>query len=106
MFEEKGKAKTREFVKHVEFLSQRATDRIVMGFRGEETEKVFLKEIIADALELIENNEWGVALENLITNLNEVNFKIDNRAVQLAKRSIEACGLNYDEWNFIEEMTK
>jgi hypothetical protein len=106
MLESKVKEKTKEFVMHIEFLAHRASDRLVHGFRGEETEKQFLQQIIADTWHLFKHNEWVIGLENLISNLHEVDFKIDDKAIRLAKESIEACGLNYNDWRFIEGLRK
>src|SRR6476619_4592482 len=106
MSESKGKTKTKEFIRHVALLSQSASDRIVFGYRGEEPEKDFLKQIIADASDLVEHNEWGVALENLIDNLYEVDFKIDDMAVMLAEDALKACGFDYADWKCIEELKR
>lgn len=104
MFESKGKVKTNEFVKHVELLMQGASDRFVIEFKR--TERELLTEFIADTKELIEYNEWGVGLENLISNLFEINFKVDSKAIDLAKEAIQACGMDYEDWKFFEELRK
>jgi len=78
----------------------------VMRFRGDETEKAFLNRIIADTRLLMENNEYVVGLENLISNLYEVEFKIDEKGIQLVKESIKSCGLDYNDWRFVEELKK
>lgn len=60
----------------------------MVGFLGEETEKEFLKRIIADTCLLIQSNEWVVGLKNLISNLHEIDFKIDEKGIQLAKEGL------------------
>jgi len=95
-----------EFLRHIEALGQQSPDRSVKGFRGEETEKEFIRKIISDTWELIEHNEWGVGLENLLSNLYDINFKVDGKAIELAKTAIEICKMNYEDWKFIEELKK
>jgi hypothetical protein len=104
MFESKGETKTRDFLKHIELLGQNASDRLVIGFQ--KTERELLHEFIADTKELIEHNEWGVGLENLMNNLYEIDFKVDSRAIDLARAAIQACEMNYDKWKFIDELQK
>jgi hypothetical protein len=104
MFESKAKIKTRNFLRHIELLGQNSSDRIVDGFQ--ETEKELLKQFTAETSDLIEHNEWGVGLENLLTNIYEIEFTVDKKAVELAKDAIEECGLDYSDWTFIEELVK
>jgi hypothetical protein len=104
MFESKAKIKTKEFLNHIQVLAQHSSDRIVDGFH--ETEKELIKRFIADTEELIDHNEWGIGLENLLTNLYEMEFQLDRKAVDLAKIAIEECKMNYDEWAVIEELVK
>ena len=100
----KGKIKTIEFLKYIEILGQRSSDRLVNGFRGNETEMEFIKKIVSNAWDLVEHNEWGVALENLISSLHEIDFKIDEKAIELAKSALEECGMKYKDWKFIEDL--
>jgi hypothetical protein len=104
MFESKGKRKTKELLKHIEILGHDSSDRIVYGFRGHETEMTFINEVIRDAWDLIEHNEWGVALDMVLNNLYEIHFRLDDKAVVLAKDAITACEMNYEEWKWIEEL--
>lgn len=104
MFESKAKIKTRNFLRHIELLGQHASDRVVPGF--EQTEKELLKQFTANTYDLIEHNEWGVGLEILLTNIYEIEFTLDKKAVQLAKDAIEECEMDYSDWTFIEELVK
>lgn len=92
------------FLRHIELLGQYASDRIVDGF--EKTEKELLKQFTADTSALIEHNEWGVGLEDLLTNIYEIEFTLDRKAIQLAKDAIQECEMNYNDWTFIEELVK
>ena len=104
MFDSKAKIKTKNFLRHIEFLGKNASDRVVDGF--EKTEKEILKKFTADTSDLIAHNEWGVGLENLLTNIYEIEFTLDKKAVQLAKDAIEECEMDYNDWTFIEELVK
>lgn len=97
-----GKTKATAFLNHIEELARDSSNRIVEGF--DETEKELMTKFIANAKELIDHDEWGVGLENLITNLYEIDFKIDDKAVKLAKQAMAACNLNFDHYSFIEEL--
>jgi hypothetical protein len=90
MLESKAKIKARDFVKHVKVLAQGSSERIVDGFQ--ETEKDLMKRFIG--------------LENLLSNLYEIEFPLDREAVDLAKVAIKECKMNYDHWMFIEELVK
>jgi hypothetical protein len=56
--------------------------------------------------DLIKKNEWGIGLENLLSNIYEIDFTIDRKAVDLAKDAIAECDMNYSDWIFIEELVK
>jgi hypothetical protein len=104
MFDSKGKIKTRVFLRHIQVLEQNYSDRIVVGFQ--ETEKELMKKFTADTKNLIDHNEWGVGLENLLSNLYEIKFPLDEKAIDLAKDAIEECEMDYVQWTFIEELVK
>ena len=104
MLEPKAKTKTRNFLRHIELLGQNSTDRIVEGF--EATEKELIKQFISDTSDFIEHNEWGVGLENLLTNIYEIEFPVDKKAIDLAKDAIKECKMDYNDWTFIEELVK
>lgn len=44
-----------------------------------------LKKFTADTEDLIDHNEWGVGLENLLNDLYEIEFPLDRKAVDLAR---------------------
>ncbi|MGB4773692.1 MAG: hypothetical protein WBP45_00835 [Daejeonella sp.] len=98
------KEKIKDFVRHIETLGKRSTNRVIDEFQ--ETEKELLNKFIADAHDLIEHNEWGTAIENLLINIYEIDFKIDIIAVDLAKAAIEECKMDYKEWKFIEGLVQ
>jgi hypothetical protein len=104
MFDSKAKIKTKNFLRHIELLGQNASDRIADGFG--KTEKELLKQFTADTSDLIEHNEWGVGLENLLANIYEIEFTLDRKAIQLAKDAIQECEMDYNDWTFIEELVK
>ncbi len=104
MVDSKAKIKTRDFLRHIQVLEQNASDRIVDGFQA--TEKELIKKFTIETEDLIDHNEWGIGLENLLSNLYEIEFPLDRKAVDLAKDAIKECKMNYDDWTFIEELLK
>ncbi len=104
MFESKGKIKTRDFLRHIEFLGQNSSDKVVDGFQR--TEKELIKDFTTDTADLIDRNEWGIGLENLLNNIYEIEFTLDRKAVDLAKDAVEACEMKHENWAFIEELVK
>jgi len=65
-----------------------------------------IKQFISDTSDFIEHNEWGVGLENLLTNIYEIEFPVDKKAIDLAKDAIKECKMDYNDWTFIEELVK
>ena len=105
MFDSKAKIKTRNFLRYViQELGQNSSDRIVDGFQS--TEKERIEKFSADTEDLINQNEWGVGLENLLNNLYEIDFVLDKKAIDLAKDALKECGINFNKWKFIEELVK
>jgi len=104
MFEPKAKLKTKEFLRHIKVLGQDSSDKVIDGFQ--ETEKELMQKFIADTQDLIDHNEWGVGLENLLSNLYEIEFPLDRKAVDLAKDVIKECKMDFGQWTFIEELVK
>ncbi|WP_289055984.1 hypothetical protein [Carboxylicivirga marina] len=102
MIKAKGKIKTQEFVDHLGSLLPLAHTNLIDGFK--ENQRELLKKSLDDANSLIENNEWGIGLENLLTNLYEIEFNIDNKTVKLAFDALKSCGFKLEEWKFIEEL--
>lgn len=79
MLDSKGKIKTRDFLRHIQVLGQDSTDRIVHGFQ--ETEKVLIDKFITNTDDLINHDEWRVGLEDLLNNIYEIQFALDNKAI-------------------------
>jgi hypothetical protein len=104
MFDSKAKRKTIEFLKHIQVLSQSSSDRIVDGFQR--TEKELINEYMAECQELIDYDEWGLGLENLLSNMYEIRFTIDSESIEKIKAAMTECKMNYENWRFIEELVK
>lgn len=104
MFDSKAKIRTLDFLRYVQTLAQKPSDRIVPGFHG--TEKELIKKFTADIEDLINHDEWRVGLENLLSNLYEIEFALDRKAVDLAKDAIKECKMDFEQWRFIEELVK
>jgi len=104
MLDTKAKLKTENFVRYIETLGQNASDKLIEGFQR--TERELINQFTTDTWDLIKNNEWGVGLENLLTNIYEIDFTLDKRAIDLAKEAIDECGMKYNDWTFIEELVK
>ena len=82
-----GSEKTREFVKRIEILIASIEDsQTVKDSAGDElNEKEYLRYIINNASDLLNHGEWLIALEDLLDNLAEVNYKLDIDIWSLAK---------------------
>src|SRR5690349_14856281 len=104
MFDSKAKISTLNFLRHIQVLAHNSNDRIIGRFQ--EAQNKLVAKFIAEAEELINRNEWGIAFENLLDNLFEIEFKLDRKAIDLAKHAIEACQMDYNKWRFIEELVK
>lgn len=104
IFEPKAKRKTQELVKYIDSLSQKASDRFVEDFGL--TEKQLVQKFIADTEEYLVYDEWGVGLENLLENLYEISFPLDEKALLLAKEALTECGMNLEQWRFIGKLKK
>lgn len=104
MYESKGKIKTRDFLDHIQDLGQNSSDRKVDGFQ--ETQNELIKKFATDAEDLVNYNEWGVALGNLLYNIYEIEFTLDKKAIDLAKEAISECKMDYNDWIFMEELVK
>lgn len=77
-----------EYVK-IEILPNEKETEIVDG----------LKRQLKNGLELIDNNEWGIAFENLSTELVENYVIIDRKGTDLVRKIIKLCRLN-KKWEF------
>lgn len=102
MFKPKAEIKIIEFTNHINSLIPFAHTKIVDGF--DKNQKELLKRYIKDTKDLIGYNECVIGLENLLQNIYEIDFKIDEKAIELAKKAIELCGFEYEKWKFIEEL--
>lgn len=55
-----------------------------------------IKNQIKEGRELIDNNEWGIAFENLATELVEQFIIVNRKGETIAKEVIKLCGLDHD----------
>lgn len=55
-----------------------------------------IKNQIKEGRELIDNNEWGIAFENLATELVEQFIIVNRKGESIAKEVIKLCGLDHD----------
>jgi hypothetical protein len=94
MSESKGKIKIKEFTDHISSLFFSANKHIIDGFQ--ENHKELLTKYLNDTFGLIENNE-RVLLENLLSNLYEIDFNIDQRRIELAFDALKSCGYELNE---------
>lgn len=104
MFDTKAKFKVQDFLRHIDFLAQNSPERVIDGLK--ETEKELIKQFTDETEEFIKHNEWGIGLEILLTNIYEIEFNIDQKAIVLAREAIQECGMKYKDWVFIEELVK
>lgn len=104
MFKSRSKKKTQIFTYYLQSLGENASDKIVEGFQ--KSEKDLVKRFVVEAQDLIDHNEWERGLENLLDNIYEIDFPVDEKAIVLAKEAIRECGLEYKKWVFIEELVK
>ena len=104
MFDSKAKNKITDFLRHIQVLGQSSSDRLVNGFQ--ESEKQLIKKFTANTEDLIDQNEWGLGLENLLSNLYEIDFQLDKKAIDLAKGAIKECKMDYNKWAFIEGLAE
>ena len=100
----KGRKTTKAFLDHVVILAQNATDRLVDSTEGRVTEKEYLKNLINRCQEYLKQDEWGLVIEELTEGLYEIEFKVDDKAIVLAKDSILCCGMNYEDRRYFEEL--
>lgn len=91
IFKNKAKEKVKAFTNEIEKLNEAL---------GEEN----LKQVIQDTNELINHNEYGVALENLLSNLYDFDIKIEQTQLLMAKEALNEMKINWSDWKFIEEL--
>jgi hypothetical protein len=41
-----------------------------------------------------------------LTDIYEIGFSVDKKAIDLAKDAIKECKMDYKDWTFIEELVK
>lgn len=87
-----AKKAVRAFVDHLELNTRKREVELVDRF-------------LYDSREMIESDEWGVALENLLENLNEINYRLDEKEISLVHNSLAAMGIDPKDWNILEGLT-
>lgn len=103
-----GETKVKEFINVLESLSQKASEDIYYESpQGQNSnEKEYLSSLINQARELIEHNEWYVALENTLDNLHEINYKLEGKVLDLASAAFESVPTKSDRANLIDLLRK
>ena len=71
--------------------------------RNKKVESVDL--LIEESRELIKFNEWGLALENLLENLNEMEYKLDNKEIDLVQNALVTMEIDPKDWNILQKLT-
>jgi len=72
------------------------------GFQLPQNE--LINNYIIDSEDLVAHGEAGIALENLLENLYEVSFKVDNQILELSKNAVDSFGFEWSKWRCIEEL--
>ena len=77
-----------DFIKHLEnLLEQGNQSEYVRDAKGIYLKVEYMNNLIAEARELIQYGELEIALENMLENLSEVSFFIDEDTANLAKQA-------------------
>lgn len=93
MLSNKEKEKVIEFLNVLQSRNQKLNDKRV-------------ERVLKDSFELVENNEYGIALENTLENLYEYEISINEELAELAKEAIQKMQLNWKDWEFIKELVE
>jgi len=80
--------------------------QLVETKNSNEHEDLKLYKFISDTFEYIHYHKWGIALKNLLDNLYEVEYPLNEQVIKLAKEAVLACKMDYSEWDCIEELKK
>ncbi len=89
-------------------LGQNAVERSInhidlLSNKSDESQKILIIGFLTDAKELINQNEWGLAMENLLDSIDEVGFKVDKTTIELSKTAIKECQMDYSKFIYIEK---
>jgi hypothetical protein len=96
MFKSSGQIAVGRLIEHIDLLSQKSTD----------TKRDLMIKFVVDAKVHIENNEWGLAMENLLDNIYEIDFKVDSTTIELTKTAFKECQMDYLKFAFIEKLIR
>jgi len=70
-------------------------------------EKEQIQVILKDTKEFIQHGEWFVGFEIMVTNLDEIYFKIEKEELILMKEIFQKAKVDWKkEWAWIEELEK
>jgi hypothetical protein len=72
--------------------------------KSDEAQKILMIGFLADAKELINHNEWGLAMENLLDSIDKVNFIVDKTTIELTKTAVKECQMDYSKFIYIEKL--
>lgn len=102
---DRGKQKTIEFINQIEQLAEKTKENyIVEDSRGKYNEKNYLKKLVNEAKELIDHNEWFIALENTIDNLYEIDYKLEKYVLNQAAEAITNSAMDNSRSDILKDM--
>ena len=102
-----GKKQTIEFINQIELMAEDANAGKMLNSIIETCdEKIFIQNLVINARELIEYNEWLIALENTIDNMYEFDFTLDSKLVDLGIEALNIFSTNSVRVKSLEEMRK
>lgn len=94
MLKSRGQKAVEQLLNHIDLLSKRSPKR----------ENDLVTKFLAEAKEQNEFYEWGLAMENLLVNIYEIDFPIDTTTLELTKIAVKECQMDYSKFAFIEEL--
>lgn len=94
MFKSSGQKAVERLITHIDLISQKTVD----------SQKNAMAKFLEDAKIQNDYNEWGLAMENLLENMYEIDFEIDSTTVELAKTAFRECQMDYTKFIFIEKL--
>ncbi|WP_299433936.1 hypothetical protein [uncultured Aquimarina sp.] len=94
-----GVRKTKKLIKSIE---NRMNSE---GFNSSSKEQI--QSILTETNHLIQHGEWFIGFEDMITNLDEIDFKIETDELILIKEIFQKAKVNWTEkWGWIENMVR
>ncbi len=76
-------------------------------FESSEINAVQILQVLNETTHFIQHGEWYVGFEIMLSNLDELNFKIESHELILIKEVFEKANVNWKkDWSWIEKMVK